>query len=202
MIRDAVLAASGSLNLKVGGPGIFPEVDRGRIESSPKEAAHLLYQRWPLTRDGPEVWRRSVYVTQKRTTPAPILDLFDPPENISSCPRRSSTTVAPQALQLLNNKFVAGQSVILADRVRNEAGKDLHSQIERAFWLAFSRPPDAKERQVSLDFLARQQEYHSRHNEQLWELGTDPAEILSPVAAALVDLCHSLFNTNEFVYVN
>jgi hypothetical protein len=202
MIRDAVLAVSGSLNLKVGGPGIFPEVDSGRIESSPKEAAQLLYQRWPVTRDGPEVWRRSVYITQKRTTPAPILDLFDPPDNISSCPRRSNTTVAPQALQLLNNKFVAGQSMIFAERVRNDAGKDPHSQIERAFWLAFGRPPDSQEMQASLDFLGRQQEYHGRHNEQLRELGTDPAEILSPVTAALVDLCHSLFNTNEFVYIN
>ena len=202
IIRDAVLAVSGSLNLKVGGPGIFPEVDSGRIESSPKEAAHLLYQRWPVTRDGPEVWRRSVYVTQKRTIPAPILDLFDPPDSISSCPRRSNTTVAPQALQLLNNKFVVGQSVIFAERIRNEAGKDPRSQIERAFWLAFSRPPDSKEMQVSLDFLARQQEYHGRHNEQLRELGIDPAEILSPATAALVDLCHSLFNANEFVYVN
>lgn len=202
MIRDAVLFVSGSLNLKVGGPGIFPEVDSGRIESSPKEAAQLLYQRWPVTRDGPEVWRRSVYVTQKRTIPAPILDLFDPPDNISSCPKRSNTTVAPQALQLLNNKFVVGQSMIFAEHVRNEAGKDPRSQIERAFWLAFSRPPDSKEMQVTLDFLTRQQDYHGRHNEQLLELGIDPAEILSPAAAALVDLCHSLFNANEFVYVN
>ena len=79
IIRDAVLAVSGSLNLKVGGPGIFPEVDSGRIESSPKEAAHLLYQRWPVTRDGPEVWRRSVYVTEKRTIPAPIWISLIPP---------------------------------------------------------------------------------------------------------------------------
>ena len=202
IIRDAVLAVSGSLNLKAGGPGIFPEVDSGLIESTPKEVARLLYQRWPVTRDGPEVWRRSVYITQKRTTPTPILDLFDPPDSISSCPRRSNTTVAPQALQLLNNKFIVGQSVIFADRVRNDAGKDLHSQIERAFWLAFSRPPDSKEIQVSIDFLKNQQSYHGRHNDQLLELGIDPAEILSPAIAALVDLCHSLFNANEFVFIN
>ena len=143
-----------------------------------------------------------MYITQKRTTPTPILDLFDPPDSISSCPRRSNTTVATQALQLLNNKFIVGQSVIFAEHVRNEVGKDPHSQIERAFWLAFSRSPDSKEMGVSLDFLTRQLQYHSRHNEQLRELGIDPAEVLPPATAALVDLCHSLFNANEFVYVN
>ncbi len=196
-MRDSILAVSGALNLKAGGPGIFPEVDRSLIESSSKES-----ERWPVTQDGPEVWRRSVYVTQMRTVTAPIMDLLDPPDSVSSCPRRNSTTVATQALQLLNNRFVAGQSAIFAERIRNEVGKDPSLQIQRAYYLALSRPPQALELERSLAFLKQQTAYHHEHNQKLLRQGIDPADILAPEKAALVDLCHSLFNVNEFVYVN
>jgi hypothetical protein len=202
IIRDAILAVSGGLNLKAGGPGIFPEVDRGLIESSPMASPQLLYQRWPVTQDGPEVWRRSVYVTQLRTVTAPILDLFDPPDNVASCPKRNATTVAPQALQLLNNKFVVGQAVIFAERLRNEVGRDPALQVQRAFLLAFDRKPEPRELQASLAFLEKQESYHRTHNLRLADRGIDPAEIQAPDKAALTDLCHSLFNTNEFIYVN
>jgi hypothetical protein len=201
-IRDSILEVSGSLNLKVGGPGVFPEVDRGIIEGSPKDSPQLSYQRWPITEDGPVLWRRSIYVTQMRTVTAPILDLFDAPDNVTSCPKRNTTTVAPQALQLLNNKFVSGQSVILAERVRNEVGQDPSLQISRAFSLAYGRKPAAAELQASLAFLTKQEEYHRSHNPKLLERGIDPAEISPPKKAALIDLCHSLFNTNQFIYVN
>jgi len=202
IIRDSILAVSGALSLKAGGSGIFPEVDRGVIEGSPKDAPGLSYQRWPVTQDGPEAWRRSVYVTQMRTVTAPIIDLFDPPDTVSSCPKRNATTVAPQALQLLNNKFIAGQSVIFAERLRNEVGQDLSLQIERAFILANGRRPDPVELQNALAFLKRQTEYHEAYSRKLLARGVDPAEIHTPEKAALIDLCHSLFNTNEFVYVN
>lgn len=202
IIRDSILAVSGSLNLKMGGPGIFPEVDPGLIEASPKESAQLFYQRWPVTKDGPELWRRSIYVTQMRTVTAPIMDLFDPPDLVSSCPKRNTTTVATQALQLLNNKFVLGQSAIFAERLRNEVGKDATQQIQRAFLLAFGRLPESKELEASRTFLQKQELYHEAFVSRLYEQGVDPAEVLPPRQAALVDFCHSLFNANEFVYVN
>ena len=202
IIRDSILAVSGALNLKAGGPGIFPEVDPGLIEGSPKENALFLYQRWPVTKDGPELWRRSVYVTEKRTVTAPVMDLFDPPDVVSSCPKRNTTTVAPQALQLLNNKFVMGQSALFAERLRNEVGKDTAQQIQRAFRLSYGRPPDATEILTSQSFLKKQATYHQGLAKKLQEQGVDPAEIPEPDKAALIDLCHSLFNTNEFVYVN
>jgi hypothetical protein len=194
-IRDSILAVSGGLNPKPGGPGVFPEVD-------PEVLKGAAYQRWPQTTDGPELWRRSVYVTEMRTITAPLLDLLDPPENVSSCPRRNVTTVAPQALQLLNNKFVVGQSALFADRVRNEAGKNPNAEIDRAFRLALGRPPEPREYQASQAFLERQEQYHRSQEHVLLEKGTDPALIASPDKAALIDFCHSLLNINEFVYVN
>jgi Protein of unknown function (DUF1553)/Protein of unknown function (DUF1549)/Planctomycete cytochrome C len=195
IIRDSILAVSGGLNLKMGGPGVFPEVDSEILKGA-------AYQRWPQTKDGPEFWRRSVYVTEMRTITAPILDLFDPPDKVASCARRNVTTIAPQALQLLNDRFVAGQSEIFARRVLDEAGRERAAQIRRAFYLALSREPGTSEAAASLAFLKRQEEYHRRHNVALLERGVDPAEIASPEQAALVDFCHSLFNLNEFVYVN
>jgi hypothetical protein len=200
IIRDSMLAVSGGLNLKSGGPGVFPEVDPGLIGLI--EAASKKDQGWPVTRDGPELWRRSVYVTQKRTVTAPIMDLFDPPDLVSSCPKRSTTTVAPQALQLLNNKFVVGQSTLFAERLRNEVGKDQVGQIRRAFRLSYGRLPDATELEASQSFLRKQLSYHRGLRKKLQDQGIDPAEIPDPDKAALTDLCHSLFNSNEFVYVN
>ena len=194
-IRDSILAVSGGLNAKQGGPGVFPEVD-------PEVLKGAAYQRWPQTTDGPEMWRRSVYVTEMRTIAAPLLDLFDPPDSVSSCPRRTVTTVAPQALQLLNNKFVVGQSELFAARVRDEAGKNPVTEISRAFLLAFGRSPESRELRAAETFLETQQQYHQKRNRELLEQGTDPARVLSPEKAALIDFCHSLINTNEFVYVN
>jgi len=198
IIRDSMLAVSGGLNLKSGGPSVFPEVDPGLIgliEAISKSG-------WPVTKDGPELWRRSIYVAQKRTVTAPIMDLFDPPDLVSSCPKRSTTIVAPQALQLLNNKFVIGQSTLLAERLRNEVGRDSVEQIRRAFRLSYGRLPDAMELEASQSFLKKQLAYHHGLTKKLQDQGIDPAEIPDPDKAALTDLCHSLLNSNEFVYVN
>jgi hypothetical protein len=198
IIRDSMLAVSGGLNLKSGGPSVFPEVDPGLIgliEAISKSG-------WPVTKDGPELWRRSIYVAQKRTVTAPIMDLFDPPDLVSSCPKRSTTTVAPQALQLLNNKFVIGQSTLFAERLHNEVGKAPVEQIRRAFRLSYGRLPDAMELEASQSFLKKQLAYHHGLIKKLQDQGIDPAEIPDPDKAALTDLCHSLLNSNEFVYVN
>src|SRR3954453_20422604 len=124
--------------MKMGGPGVFPEVDSEILKGS-------AYQNWPQTKDGPELWRRSVYTIERRTSKPPILDLFDPPEKVGSCARRNVTTIAPQALQLLNDKFAAGQSVTFPSRVLDEAGVNRALQIDRDFKLAVSRPPEAAE---------------------------------------------------------
>ena len=176
-IRDSILFVSGGLNPQAGGPGVFPEIDAAQADSIPKGA---LYQSWPPSKDGPEVWRRSVYVIQRRSVTPPILDLFDPPDSITSCPRRNATTVAPQALQLLNNKFVARQATIFADRVIDEVGADQTAEVQEAFALALSRPPRPAELKLTLDFLKRQTDFHRNQARSLLEQGVDPAQILAP----------------------
>ncbi len=199
IIRDSILVASGGLNRESSGPPVYPAVDKGIIEGSPKGAT---YQRWPGTEDNPSVWKRSVYVAQMRSITPPILDLFDPPDKVASCARRASTTVPTQALQLMNNSFVSRQAALFASRVRDEAGPVAESQVTRAFLIALARLPTAEELERSVAFLKEQRAYHADQNRALRDRAVEPSKILPPAMGALVDLCHGLFNVNEFIYVN
>jgi hypothetical protein len=68
--------------------------------------------------------------------------------------------------------------------------------------VCYGRPPNPKELEASIEFLSKQRAYHQHLGLRLREQGVDPAEIIEPEKAALIDLCHSLFNSNEFVYIN
>ena len=169
IVRDSVLAVAGSLDRKVGGPGIFPFIDPSLFQASSKRT-------WPgLPDDDPATWRRSLYVFSKRTIRYPLFEAFDQPDMSGSVDRRNRSTTAPQALLLMNNNFVLVQAKRFAARVRREAGEDMDSQVERTFRLALGRSPSAAERARSLEFV------HA-----------------SP--SGMVDLCHALFNLNEFLY--
>jgi hypothetical protein len=180
-IRDAILAASGNLNRTMYGPGIKPRIHPSLIATGST-------MKWPLVeREGPEHWRRSVYVFVKRSVLLPMLEGFDAPTATQSCERRLTTTVATQALQLMNNAFANEQAADMARRVRREVGPDLAQQVERVYWLALARPPTAEQRALAVAFLRDQQALHRGRPD--------------PALAALTDLCHVMFNLNEFVYV-
>lgn len=186
ILRDGILAVSGKLNPKMGGPGIYPRIDSSVISSGSRP-------RWPLdVKEGADEWRRSVYIFVKRSVLVPLIEVFDCPVTTVSAPVRSVSTVSPQALALLNNEFVLEQAGYFAERVRREAGirSDAGAQITRAFQIALSRPPDQKEIEWSLRFIKSQSEgYADRKNEK-------------PDQAALRDFCHALINLNEFLYVD
>ncbi len=179
ILRDITLDAAGSLNLAAGGEPFFPPIPDSVRES-------FLKGRWEMTEPGPDNWRRSVYSYQKRGLRYPMFDVFDQPSMNVTCERRTTTTVATQALTLLNNSLVLEQAAIFAERVRREAGEDAAQQVDRAWRIALSRPPSEEEAEANLAFLARQRDYHYN--------APDPA------LAALTDLCDVVLNLNEFVY--
>ena len=111
IVRDAMMAASGALDLTMGGPPVFPHIP-GEILRSMSEGI------WKKEEDGPRVWRRSVYVYRKRGLPFPMFEVFDLPDQNISCGRRNVSTVPTQALTLLNDEFVLRQSKLFADRDR------------------------------------------------------------------------------------
>ncbi len=167
VMRDEILAVSGALNPEMYGRPVFPVLPEDVLQS-------MINGIWKQTDDSPTVWRRSVYVYRKRGLPYPLLDIFDLPNQNLSCGARNVSTVPTQALALMNDGFVLNQAHLFANRVEEAAHGDKPAEVELAYQLALSRPPDAKEKQLALEFLQSRK---------------------------LVDLTDVLFNLNEFLYV-
>jgi hypothetical protein len=167
-IRDAILATSGGINLTMGGPAIFPHVPEDVLKTEQVKG------RWDNQPDGPDVWRRSVYVYQRRSLPFPMFETFDHPDMNLSAGQRNVSTVPTQALTLLNNPFVVRQAELLADRIAREAPGDLARQIDLGYQYGLARPPTDLERSLALATVR---------------------------AGSLVDFTHVLFNMNEFLYM-
>src|SRR5207248_9016300 len=132
-LRDSILAISGELNLKMGGPSVMAEL--------PKEVTTRGY--WKDTDDPKEAARRSIYVFVKRNLRYPLFQAFDMPDTHEPCARRAVTNNATQALMLLNDAEVMRCARSFAARLLREAGGDREKQVERAFRLACGRAPDA-----------------------------------------------------------
>jgi hypothetical protein len=148
-IRDAMLASAGRLNSKSGGPSVITPVDQ--------ELVDLLYKpsQWAVTGDRAEHDRRSIYLLHKRNLRLPMMEVFDAPDYQISCPKRESSTHAPQALELLNGDFANDVAKSFATRLDREA-RTPPEQVDLAYRLAAGRAPTAKEKQVALEFLKKQ----------------------------------------------
>lgn len=123
---------------------------------------------------GPEYDRRTVYRININSAKDPLLETLDCPDPSVKVPRRAVTTTPLQALSLMNDPFVLRQAAAMAGRVRVEAGCDPGSQVDRAYQLALARNPRPNERRRAIDLVA---------------------------SAGLDELCWTLFNASEFLYV-
>lgn len=173
-LRDSILQASGKLNPKQFGPPIKtpiePEIyDIIFTEGEPDNL-------WPLPKDRSEIYRKSIYLLNKRTVRLPMLTNFDQPDAISSCPVRAVSTHALQALSLLNSDFMQEQSKALAVRVNSTCKGNVACQTKTAYALTLQRPPRPEEQQMARQFLTQKR---------------------MPVE----DFCKALLNRNEFVYI-
>jgi mono/diheme cytochrome c family protein len=145
-IRDSILAVTGTLNSEQGGRGFFPRL-AGEVLAGGSRPG----DGWEVSAEEQQR-RRSVFTFVKRTIMAPMLDSFDYANTAQPMPERSITTVAPQALLLLNDRFMHQQANALAERITAEVGTDLASQIQRAYQLTLQRAPTAHELGVAVDF--------------------------------------------------
>ena len=166
-IRDVMMATSGGIDLTVGGKPIFPYIPQEILDTA------VLFGRWDNQVDSSEVWRRSLYVYRRRTLSFPFFETFDLPDQNQTINTRNTSTVAPQALTLMNNPFVIGQAELFADRVAENIPYDIDQQVEMIYRSALTRPPTEEEAEVA---------------RQLVELGS------------LDDLTHVVFNLSEFLY--
>ncbi|MHC4875054.1 MAG: PSD1 and planctomycete cytochrome C domain-containing protein [Planctomycetota bacterium] len=185
-LRDAFLTVSGQLNPQMGGPGIYPRIRPELLVASQRN-------KWPTVKqEGPQHWRRSVYVYVKRQLQLPLLEMFDSPSTNHSCSERGRSLVPTQSLVLLNDEFVRQQSRLFADRVRDESSADPHDRINRAIQIAIGRQPSMREVNQGAAFISAQEQL-------LIEEGQTPDAARDE---ALADFCHVLMNLSEFVYVD
>jgi hypothetical protein len=176
-IRDSMLAVSGHLNPAAGGRGFFPPLSRDVLATQSRPG--LGWGQSSVEQQS----RRSVYIYLKRTLMVPFLETFDYTNTAESVGTRPVTTVAPQALLLLNSEFAESQTRNLAERVRREAGDVASRQIDRLFHLALGRRPTPSEAKIANDLLNRNS-------------GSDAT------ADPLRSLCLVVLNLNEFVYLD
>ena len=179
ILRDSIMNTSGTLNRKLYGPSVKPWVSTDAIKTGSTN-------KWPTNvKDGPGTWRRSIYVFMRRSMRVPFFETFDVPDAMQSRGVREQTTVATQALLLLNNKFVRDQAKHFASRVleavsssgSKEGEQDMKAIVEQAYWLAFSRGPTVDEITLGVELLSRE-------------------------GQNVENFCHILFTLNEFAYVD
>jgi hypothetical protein len=157
VIRDAMLAVSGLLDPTMGGPGSLDEAQR----------------------------RRSVYFMIKRSKLIPMMLLFDAPDAVQGVGVRSTTTIAPQSLLLMNSPIVRDWAVGFARRLEPRARESRSEAVRLGYQIALGRPPQGPEEADALAFLKGQ------------ENGYSP-DRLEP---ALADFCQVLMGLNEFIYI-
>jgi hypothetical protein len=138
-------------------------------------------------------WRRSIYVRQDRKQVSTLLEVFDLPQMNPNCLGRRDSNVAPQALHLWNDGLVRALAEQFARRVAAGSGDDPVRQADRAFRIALGRPPDAEEQAVTLDALARLKSE--------WARG-QPTSNADASLRALTALCHTIFNSASFLYID
>ena len=163
-IRDAILSMSGKLDLTMGGPGF-------RLYRYSVDIAAIYH---PLEEFDESTFRRAIYHQNVRAVRPGLLGVFDCPDSAFSAPRRELSISPQQAMALLNGRFSVQQAEFMARRIAAEAGPHASTQVDRAFLLAFGRPPEAQEREAGVELIEQE---------------------------GLTALCRAMLNANEFIFV-
>ena len=178
VIRDSLLAVSGNLDNRVGGKTLphanFVNLNGGKSRDPALYASN----------------GRSVYLPVLRSALYEMFETFDfaNPSMING--KRSITTVAPQALFMMNSELVDRASLAVAERVVQENAHDA-DRLQAAYGLVHLRPPDRDESKRSMDFLKRYEQ----------AIAATESDSVKRRTLAWQALCRVLLSSNEFVYV-
>ena len=193
VIRDVGLWASGLLAEERGGEGIKPYQPAGLWSALMHPASNTKkYER----DSGEKLYRRSLYVYWKRTSPHPMMTLFDAPSRESSCVRRSRTNTPLQSLGLLNETQRLEMSRMLAARLIAEKADDPES-FNLLFTLLASRPPSDQELKVCVDLLDGMRKRYENSPEDVKNLlslgeAKPPKELKVTELAAWTQVCNTV----------
>ena len=192
-IRDALLFVSARLDSTPFGPadplnarfdGLVTAVGRG-LAASKNHTSQTM-------------WRRSIYVLQRRTQPLTILENFDLPTMNPNCTHRLESTVVTQALHLLNNQMIHTLASGFAERVMLEVGSDRARQVDRVYRLALSRPATKEETKRAVHLL---DDIANKWRRQRGE-AAGPKAAARAERLALGNLCHAIMNSAEFLFID
>ena len=183
-IRDTVLKVSQRLDATPFGPA-------DEIEVQPDGEV--------IAKDSPKGQRRSIYVQQRRSKPVTMLEAFDAPQLKPNCLRRTKSTVASQALEMMNSEILRTSSRYMAGRIMDEAGEDPAAQVNRAYMTALGRLPSAGERADAVSTLT---EMTNAWRRRLDERVPMEPKVMKARWLALATLCHTVLNSAEFLYID
>ncbi|MBU6400838.1 MAG: DUF1553 domain-containing protein, partial [Verrucomicrobia bacterium] len=167
IVRDIALAASGLLNPEIGGRSIYPPAPDFLFQPP----ASYGPKAWTVEQ-GPERYRRSLYIFKFRSVPYPMLQTFDAPNGDFSCVRRMRSNTPLQALVSLNEPEFVACARALARRTLAEGGHTDLDRIEYAFRRVLARRPSAGEQRDLLTLLGKEE----RHIADGW---VNPLELAS-----------------------
>jgi len=195
IIRDACLAAGGLLNDDIGGPSFHPY-----MSEDVKKLGTAGAFTWTDT-EGPEKYRRGLYIFAQRTVPYPTSMTFDQADPTQTCPRRDRSNTPLQALTLLNHGLFVECAQGLAGRMANAPTREPRERIRYGFELCLARPPTRQELSRLETLYDEQRRHAERSPAECAKLagGCDSAKLAPAEAASLVALSQVLLNLDEFV---
>jgi hypothetical protein len=178
-VRDSILAATGKLNLKHGGPSVYPKISKEVLAGQSKVT-------WPVNfADNPDhQYRRSVYTFTKRSLILPVLESFDNATTDTSCAVRFETTTPTQSLSMINSDFINQAAEDFYQRIKAEAGIDEVNRIKLAWQLITSSEASADEINTAQDFI-RTFSKNTGDKDKAWQ-----------------QFCLIMLNLNEFIYLD
>jgi Protein of unknown function (DUF1553) len=188
LIRDAMLQASGLLNPTVGGKSVRPPM--------PASLVKMAYRANWQESQGPDRYRRGLYIFFQRSIPYPQLMMFDAPNSLVTCPRRERSTTPLQALELLDDPvFFEGAQALAVRVLRESPGAAFEARLTFAFHLTVARDPRAGEVEVMKHYYDA-----ARVKPPAGMLpGAAAAGLDNQDAAAWVALSSVLLNVEEFI---
>lgn len=225
-IRDAMIDVAGMRTGGMFGPPapVNPDdVGQVIVGSATRDGNGIMVAQ---SSDDPQQYRRSIYVQVRRSMPLGVLEPFDLPALSPNCDRRTASTVAPQALLLMNNQVSLKLAERFAQRLVREVGDDPQAQVRRGLLLAFGVDAAPSDIADACRFLDSQRTYFAQQAADQEQAGqkqagqqekkadqsaqskpaakksTADAAPLAPDVQALALFCQALLSSNQFLYVD
>jgi len=199
MIRDYVLASSGLLTRKIGGPSVKPYQPEGVWETVAMLGSNTRFYKRD---EGEKLYRRSVYTFWKRAAPPASMAIFNAPTREHAVVERERTNTPLQALVTLNDTQFVEASRHLAQRAMLEGGEDFNSRLDFMTLRVLARPFDEQERQVARRTYENLLEFYEANPGEAQELintgvSKSAEDLPAPESAAYTMLASQLFNLDE-----